>query len=204
MMLETSPWCHQSKNCSRGDHTLLLENYKTPHYPLQSGSHNLKGISPLWSPLPGKAVKATLLYFTQQSLCVSVRHCWTETKFRQQRHNLYQVLKTTENWQKGILFQYVKMNTIHLNAPLRERSEFPCIHRGCVSSSESESHSVVSDSLRPHGLSPLNYPGKNTAMGRLSLLQGMFPNQGSNPGLPLCRWILYQLSHREVQEYWRG
>ena len=123
---------------------------------------------------------------------------------RQQIDNLYQVLKTTENWQKGILFQYVKMNTIHLNAPLRERSEFPCIHRGCVSSSESESHSVVSDSLRPHGLSPLNYPGKNTAMGRLSLLQGMFPNQGSNPGLPLCRWILYQLSHREVQEYWRG
>ena len=30
----------------------------------------------------------------------------------------------------------------------------------------------------------------------LSLLQGIFPTQGSNPGLPHCRWILYQLSHQ--------
>ena len=33
-------------------------------------------------------------------------------------------------------------------------------------------------------------------MGSLSLLQGIFPTQGSNPGLPNCRWILYQLSHK--------
>ena len=33
-------------------------------------------------------------------------------------------------------------------------------------------------------------------MGSLSLLQGIFPTQGSNPGLPHCRWILYQLSHK--------
>ena len=39
--------------------------------------------------------------------------------------------------------------------------------------SESESHSVVSNSLQPHGLySPLNSPGQNTGMGNLSLLQG--------------------------------
>jgi len=39
----------------------------------------------------------------------------------------------------------------------------------------------------------------------LSLLQGgIFPTQGSNPGLPHCRRILYQLSHREAQEYWSG
>ena len=30
----------------------------------------------------------------------------------------------------------------------------------------------------------------------LSLLQGIFPSQGSNPGLPHCMWILYQLSHK--------
>ena len=29
-----------------------------------------------------------------------------------------------------------------------------------------------------------------------SLLQGIFPTQGLNPGLPHCRWILYQLSHQ--------
>ena len=44
------------------------------------------------------------------------------------------------------------------------------------------SHSVVSDSLRPHGLySPWNSPGQNTGVGSLSLLQGIFPTQGSNP-----------------------
>ena len=59
--------------------------------------------------------------------------------------------------------------------------------------SESQSHSVVSDSLWPHGL---NSPGQNTGVGSLSLLQGIFLIQGSNPGLPYCRWILYQLSHK--------
>ena len=63
--------------------------------------------------------------------------------------------------------------------------------------SESESHLVVSDSLRPHELySPWNSPDQNNGVGSLSLLQGIFPTQGSNPGLPHCRRILYQLSHK--------
>ena len=63
--------------------------------------------------------------------------------------------------------------------------------------SESESHSVLSGSLQPHGLhSPWNSPGQNTGVGSLSLLQGIYPTQGSNPGLPHCRRILYQLSHK--------
>ena len=41
-----------------------------------------------------------------------------------------------------------------------------------------------------------NSPGQNTGVGRLSLLQGIFPTQGSNPGLPHCRRILYQLRHQ--------
>ena len=44
-----------------------------------------------------------------------------------------------------------------------------------------------------HGI---NSPGQNTGVGSLSLLQGIFPIQGSNPGFPHCRWILYQLSHK--------
>ena len=61
----------------------------------------------------------------------------------------------------------------------------------------SESRSVVSDSLPPNGLySPWNSPGQNTGVGSHSLLQGIFPTQGSNPGLPHCRRILYQLSHK--------
>ena len=41
-----------------------------------------------------------------------------------------------------------------------------------------------------HGL----LPGQNTGLGSRSLLQGIFPTQGSNPGFPHCRRILYQLS----------
>ena len=65
------------------------------------------------------------------------------------------------------------------------------------------SHSAVSNSLWPqdcslpgssvHG----NSPGKNTGVGCHALLQGIFPTQGSNPGLPHCRWILYHLSYQE-------
>ena len=38
-------------------------------------------------------------------------------------------------------------------------------------------------------------------MGNLSLLQEIFPTQGSNPGLPHCRQILYQLSHKGSSEW---
>ena len=51
--------------------------------------------------------------------------------------------------------------------------------------------------LRTHGLySPCNSPGQNTGVGSFSLLQGIFPTQGSNPGLLHCRRILYQLNHK--------
>ena len=50
------------------------------------------------------------------------------------------------------------------------------------------SHSVVSDSLQPHGLySQWNSPGQNTGVGSCSFCQGIFPTQGSNPGLLHCR-----------------
>ena len=63
--------------------------------------------------------------------------------------------------------------------------------------SQSEHCSVMSDSLQPHRLySPCNSPGQNTGVGSLSLLQGIVPTQGLNPGLPHCRQILYQLSHK--------
>ena len=42
-----------------------------------------------------------------------------------------------------------------------------------------------------------NSPGQNTGVGSHSLLQGIFPTQGSNPGLLHCRWILHQLRYQE-------
>ena len=105
------------------------------------------------------------------------------------------------------------------------------------SGSESESRSVVTNSLQPHGLSvefsrpehwtrwPFPSPGdlpnpgieprpptlladslpadpqgkpKNTGVGSISLLQGMFPTQELNWGLLHCRQILYQLSYQGI------
>ena len=60
---------------------------------------------------------------------------------------------------------------------------------------ESESRSVVSDSLQPHD-SPWDSPGKNLGVGCHTLLQEILPTQGSNSGLPHCRQILYQLRHQ--------
>ena len=66
--------------------------------------------------------------------------------------------------------------------------------------SESEIHSAVYRSLRPHGLySPRNCLGQNIRVGSLSLFQGIFSTQGLKPGLPHCRRILYQLSYERSQ-----
>ena len=45
-------------------------------------------------------------------------------------------------------------------------------------------------------LCPRNSPGRNNGVGCQSLLQGIFPNQRSNPGLGLCRQFLCRLSHQ--------
>ena len=79
-----------------------------------------------------------------------------------------------------------------------------------LSDSVQFSRSVVSDSLWLHGLQHARLPcpsptprawTNSRPLNRwcqltISLLQGIFPTQGSNPGLPHCRWILYQLSHK--------
>ena len=47
-------------------------------------------------------------------------------------------------------------------------------------------------------------PGQNNGVGIHFLLQRILPTQGLNPGLPHCRWILYQLSHKEdIKKRWK-
>ena len=77
----------------------------------------------------------------------------------------------------------------------RDRTQVSCIAGGFFTvwatrealeeqTSESKNRSAMSDSLRPHGpYSPWNSPGQNTGEGSRSLLQVIFPTQGSNPGL---------------------
>ena len=48
----------------------------------------------------------------------------------------------------------------------------------------------------PRLYNPWNSPGQNTGVDSRSLLQGIFPTQGLNPGILHCRWILYHLSHQ--------
>ena len=85
-----------------------------------------------------------------------------------------------KNW----CFQTVVLKKT-LESPLDSKEIQPVTPKG------SESCSVMSDSLWPHRLySPWNSPGQNTGVGNLSLLQEIFPTQGSSPGLLHCRQIL--------------
>ena len=102
----------------------------------------------------------------------------------------------TKSWTRLSNFTF----TISSEGPQAQKDKLPVIQVPNIFPEwgESESLSLVSDSLWPHGLcSSWNSPGQNTGVGSLSLLQGIFPTQGSNPGLPYCqwRWAFYQLSH---------
>ena len=71
-----------------------------------------------------------------------------------------------------------------------------------------DTHSAIAHSATPRTgarQAPSVYgdsPGKNTGVGCHFLLHGIFPTQGSNPGLPHHRWILYHLSHRGSSYVW--
>ena len=73
-----------------------------------------------------------------------------------------------------------------------------------------DSSSVVSDSLQPHGLYPArllcpwNFSGKNTEVGSLSLLQGIFPTQDGTQVSWITGGFFTIWAPREVQEYWSG
>ena len=91
------------------------------------------------------------------------------------------------------LLQYDGKSTTFLWSPSPQPTQEKCA---------SVCHSVVSDSLRPHGLQPIRLscpwdsPGKNIGVDSHSLLQGIFPTQGLNTGLLHCRQILYHLTHQ--------
>ena len=76
---------------------------------------------------------------------------------------------------------------------------------GMKSESESETGSVMSDSLRPHGLySPWNSPDQNTGMGSLSILQGIFPIQDGTQVSHAAGGFFTSWVSRGVQKRWSG
>ena len=79
-----------------------------------------------------------------------------------------------------------------LQARILECVAFPFSRKSSHPRDQTQVSHIAADS------SSAEPPGKlkNTGVGSLSLLQEIFPTQGSNPNLLNCRWILYQLSYQ--------
>ena len=87
--------------------------------------------------------------------------------------------------------------TVHgiLQARILEWVVLPLSRGSCQQRDQIQVSSMQADSLPAE---PPEKP-KNTGVGSLSLLQGIFPTQGMNPGLLHCRRILYQLSYQGIR-----
>ena len=91
-------------------------------------------------------------------------------------------IETEQTWKKSAWVTHLRTNVVLWIFAFSDI----CPHFLMWSESESHVDSVI----------PWNSPGQNTGVGSLSLLEGIFPAQGLNPGLLYCRLILYQLSHK--------
>ena len=112
----------------------------------------------------------------------------TKTSVCLMEHCIYTVLKITS-------FQKIKPSMTLVACSARSTTH---VSPKKPQDPGSESCSVVSDSLRLHGLhSPWNSPGQNTGVGSLSLLQGIFPTQESNPRVPHCRRFFISWATRD-------
>ena len=103
------------------------------------------------------------------------------------------------NWSQGRLSNLPETTQLGSNIIWPQKLHSSFSYRNDLYTSESwwnenESHSVMSDSW--------DSLGQNTGVGSLSHLQGIFPTQGSSPGLPHCKRILYQLSYQGSPELW--
>ena len=93
----------------------------------------------------------------------------------------------SRTWLKQLSSHSSSLLLMHINHSVQFRKQAKMkVAQSCLSLCDPMDCTV-------HGISP----GQNTGVGSLSLLQGIFPTQGSNPGLRHCRWILCQLSHQE-------
>ena len=77
----------------------------------------------------------------------------------------------------------------HVTADITQGSVLCLVTRPCLTLCDAIDCNPPGSSV--HGDSP----GRNTGVGYHALLQGIFSTQGSKPGLPHCRRILYQLSY---------
>ena len=115
-------------------------------------------------------------------------------KSTKERQDLY-----IENYQtsiKEIKEDLNKWKDIHINGTLNI-VKMVCVCVCVCVYLVAQLYLTLCNGLQPARLlCPWNFPGKNTGVVSHSLLQGIFPTHGSNPGLLHCRWILYYLSHQ--------
>ena len=143
-----------------------------------------------WLSLPGTAMPAGLSHLWTENLAWQFSH-WESANIAWKTRGLQptETARSRENSESLLCLSCGWCQILGEWDLLYPPGEMPL--------ASSENGSVMSDSLQPHGLYSLqNSPGRNTGVGSLSLLQKIFPNQGSNPGLPHCRRILYQLRHK--------
>ena len=84
---------------------------------------------------------------------------------------------------------------------------FPTLISSCflTCAKVSESCSIVSDSLRPHGLySPWNSLGQYTGMGSLSVFRRSSPSRDGTQVSCIMGRFFTSWATREAQEYWTG
>ena len=91
-----------------------------------------------------------------------------------------------------------------LSSPIRIEPESPALQGGFLTTGppvKVKVAQVCPTLCNPWTIQSMNSPGQNTGVGNHSLLQGIFPAQGSNSGLLYCRQILYQLNHQGCQGF---
>ena len=106
---------------------------------------------------------------------------------RDQIANICWIIEKARECQKNIYFCFIDYATA-----------FDCVK---VKVRDAQSCPALCDLT---GYSPWSSPGQNTGVSSCSLLQGIFPTQGSNPGLSHCRQILCRLSTREAKNTREG
>ena len=111
------------------------------------------------------------------------------------------------NWETGIdIYTLLNIREINNKALLYSTGTFTQYSIIIYMEVWSVSRSIVPNSLWPHGLQPTrllcpwDFPSKDIGLGCHFLLQGIFPNQGSNSGLLHYRQILYQLKSTRKNE----
>ena len=109
---------------------------------------------------------------------------------RDQIANIHWIIEKAREFQKNIYSRFIDILNYSKAFDLVKWSE---VAQSCPTLCHPMDYRV-------HGI----LQAKITGLGSLSLLQGIFPTQGSKPGLPHCRQILYQLSHQRSPRILEG